>query len=370
MTAQTSNPSPTGDELVRYLETSAMSPAEYVVSKFEHHDVVFLGEWHRIRHDVELVHSLIPRLYDAGIRNLGIEFGNAEDQALADRLVTAEHYDPELARTLTFRYFTSWGYQEYIDLYKHAWALNQSLPSGAEPFRIVHLNYRIRWDLQRPEMTQADRQAVFHKGSTDDHMAQVILREFVGKGKKALIYCGLHHAFTRYRQPNYDFNSGKLRSLVDNRAGNIVWRELPERVFLIALHSPWPTKRSFSEQALPLGGVLDDLLGKYAQPVGFDVRGTPFGRLSDTKTYYSAGYDSFLFENLVDGYVFQTPVKDFQGVTVDPLFITEENFSEAVLFSPNLALRDRLTKPSAIIEGMRADADLRQRLGQFAEGLE
>lgn len=359
--AQSVQGEPDRGELLLYLQNSASNPEDYVVSKFEDHDVVFLGEWHRIRHDVQLVQRLIPRLYAAGIRHLGIEFGNAEDQQLADQLVTSPRYDEALARELTFRYFPSWGYREYIDLYRYAWTLNQSLPEGAEPFRIVHLSYRIRWDLQKPQMTAEDRRLVFHKGSTDDHMAEVILREFIDQERKALVYCGLNHAFTRYRQPNYDFERGEVRTLVNNRAGNIVYREAPGRVFLISLHAPWPTKESFNEHALPMGGVIDEVLAKYGRPAGFDVRGTPFGRLRDGKTYYSAGYEDFSLEDMVDGYIFQKPIGDYEGVTVDPQFVTDENFSEAVLFSPNLAGRDRLTAPGDFIDGMRSDADLRKR---------
>jgi hypothetical protein len=63
------------DKLAKYLKSHWKSPENYVISKFADHDIVFIGEYHRIKHDVELIHKLIPRLYKAGIYNLGIEFG-------------------------------------------------------------------------------------------------------------------------------------------------------------------------------------------------------------------------------------------------------------------------------------------------------
>ena len=123
-------------QLAAYLEEHGKSPEDYVISKFADHQIVFLGEYHRIRHDVELVQRLMPLLYKAGIHNLGIEFGAEELQAEADRLVTADVYDPLLARSLMFRWEPWWGYHEYIELYHAAWDVNRSRPKGAAPFRI------------------------------------------------------------------------------------------------------------------------------------------------------------------------------------------------------------------------------------------
>ena len=53
--------------LVRYLKDNWKSPEDYVVGKFVDYDLIFIGEYHRIKHDVGLIHNLIPRLYEAGI---------------------------------------------------------------------------------------------------------------------------------------------------------------------------------------------------------------------------------------------------------------------------------------------------------------
>ena len=169
-------------ELIQYLTTHWKTPEEYVVEKFSDHDLVFIGEYHRIKHDVELIQNLIPRLYEIGVRNLGIEFGCYEYQDQVDSLITADEYDEDLARWLMFKWSVTWGYQEYMDIYRKAWEMNKSLPKDAPRFRVVNLDYRPNWNLAEEEMTPELWKQIWHKGDRDQHMAQVILKEFVDKG--------------------------------------------------------------------------------------------------------------------------------------------------------------------------------------------
>jgi hypothetical protein len=90
-------------ELVQYLKNYGKSPEDYVVEKFQDYDIVFIGESHRVKHNLELIYNLIPRLYQAGVYNLGIEFGTDEYQDEVDRLITAEEYDEDLARLIMFK---------------------------------------------------------------------------------------------------------------------------------------------------------------------------------------------------------------------------------------------------------------------------
>jgi hypothetical protein len=108
------------DKLVAYANGHRQDPIQYVVQKFQTHDIVFLGEFHFIKHDAEFVQRLIPGLYGKGVYNLGIEFACHADQKLADQLLTAPTYDEDLARRVMFRNFVLWGYKEYLDLYRAA----------------------------------------------------------------------------------------------------------------------------------------------------------------------------------------------------------------------------------------------------------
>jgi hypothetical protein len=348
-------------ELVDYLTGHWQTPEDYIVSKFARHDIVFVGELHRIRHDPLLIHALIPRLHAAGIYDLGSEFALREDQETIDRLTTADTYDETLARRLVFRRLSTWGYKEYIDIYRAAWALNHSLPREAPRFRVVGLMYRADWAALTGERTPEIMRRVWHQGSPDRFMARVVLDEFVAKGRKALIYSGSHHALTRYHQPNYNFETQELYGFTDDRMGNLVYREIGEKAFNIYLHSPWLSRRSSDEWVLPAGGAIDAVMHELrGRRVGFDVEGSPFGRLPDSTSYYAIGHDGFRLGQFADGYIVQGPVVEYQRCTVDPQFITDDNFLEALEGLASHEARKQATSPAVLFRWMRDDADIQR----------
>lgn len=338
-----------------YLAAHWQTPEDYVISKFKDHDIVFVGEYHRIRHDPELIQALIPRLYQAGIYNLGFEFGTVEDQAEIDRLVTSPVYDEALARRIMFHSLVSWGYQEYLDVYRAAWTLNHKLPKGAPRFRIVGLMYRPNWPALKDGDTPENRRKVWTKGPGDAFMAQVILDEFVAKNQKALVYCGIHHAFTSFRQPNLGYRDG--------RVGNIIYDKIGARTMTIFLHAPWPSSLGWNApEVKPVGGAIDEVMQGFRDTrVGFDVAASPFGKLTATDTIYAEGHPNFTLADLADGYIFQKPLRAYEGVRVDPQFITDENFQEALDYLANPEARRWLTTPEKLRNAMQEDADMNRR---------
>jgi len=56
-------------QLLGYLKQNHKSPEDYVLAKFKDHQIVFVGEYHRIKHDAEFIQHLIPRLYEEGIKH-------------------------------------------------------------------------------------------------------------------------------------------------------------------------------------------------------------------------------------------------------------------------------------------------------------
>jgi len=347
--------------LVEYVQGHGMRPEDYVVSKFRDHDIVFIGEHHLIKHDVEFIQSLIPILYQNGIRDLGIEFGCYELQGQVDALITAETYDADVARRLMFQWGSYWPYVEYLDLYRKAWELNRSLPEGAPKFRIVNLDYRPRWDLLTDDMTEGLWRRVFFKGPRDRQMARVVLDEFVGKNKKALVYAGQHHAFTRFYRPEYDLAWKRLIGVRKQGAGNIVWRKIREKAFNICLHYPWTTTAGPQTYDYPVDGVVDRVMMDFEiKRVGFDVADSPFGRLGDRGAIYAAGRKKFAFGDFCDGYLFLKPFGEWEGCTVDPQSITPENLAEAVVNLPNMKLKRTIKTVAQFLDRMKRYADIRR----------
>jgi len=363
---QTATSSSDTGKLVGYVKSHGKTPEDYVISKFSSHDIVFLGEYHRIKHDVELIHKLIPRLYKAHVYNLGIEFGCYEQQDKVDRLITAETYDENLARWLIFNQDASWGYKEYEDIYRAGWTLNRSLPKRARKFRVVNLGYRPNWPARKEEMTQEDWDKVWWQGDPDVHMANVVITEFVDKEQKALIYSGNHHAFTRYHQPIYHSENKRVLRFNTSRMGNLVYNKIGDRAFNIFLHSPWGSNTNLDVDTRPMHGVIDAVMQKLNnKAVGFDVKGTPFAGIADNQSYYSLGYANFTLYTYCDGYIFQGRLEDSEGVTVDPIFITQANLQEAIAYLPNPSFRKRVRTPEDIIAGMRRSSDMKRRFSNL-----
>lgn len=310
------------EELVRYLKDHWMSPEEYVLSKFKDHEIVFLGEIHYLRRDVDLILDLIPKLYDHGIYTLGIEFADHRDQYLVDSLLALPVFDRTLARKIFFRSDPGWAFKEYIDIYRVAWEVNHAAGPYAPRFRVVNLG---------AHFDPCKKGGAWKDIDPDRYMAEVILSEILPVAGKALIYSGSHHAFTRYHQPIYNFQKDTLLALTDSRMGNFVYDSLGSRVFNIFLNSPWVSSKGWDVPYVsPVNGTIDHMMSQYFpdKRVGFDALNTPFGRLTANNTYYAFGHPHFTLSDFCDGFIYQGPSNDFQLVTLENDFVTQENLDD------------------------------------------
>lgn len=354
------------DELKGYLDQHKHSPTEYVLSKFADHDVVILGEFHRVKQNVELVQQLIPLCYGRGIRVLATEFARREDQPLLDSLLSGSTYNEALAREITFKQFSFWGFQEYVDIFKAAWELNHSLPDSLPKFRILGMNDSPDWSYIETDADRDDtekKRKVWQGGG--EHLWAKTVTDAVADSEKVLVYCGIHHGFSSYEQPIV--MDGKFVRFENERMGNFVKRELGDRVMTIYLHAIWPPLDGYGGIFVyAADGQIDALfkeLGSHYYPVGFDLKDTPFGTLSGSTSVYSQGYQNFKLEQFADGWIFQCPISKYTGVTSIEGFINGANFETAKRQSPNPSLRkmtiDELNKVIA------QDAKMAWWLGRY-----
>jgi hypothetical protein len=347
------------DVLVTYLDENGRPPVEYVLEKLRRNDVVLLGEMHRIRHDVLLVDELIPRLAEAGVYDLGSEFYCAEDQEAIDRLLNAPEFSEATAREL-LRHGTggTWPFREYMELLRTAWRHNRERNPESPPLRIIGLIPRIDYE-KLNEGIDVEREN--ERGKSDDYdrtMADALEREVLSKGRKALVHCGINHAFTRYKKRRLE--NGVFVDSKRTRCGSYLYDRHPGSVFLIYLHAPWYT---YSGEAvswyLPFNGAIDQAFIGHGSPAGFDVTGGPFARLTHPGAYYAEGYEDFRADTIFDGYVIMKTIDRYEGVTTaDDWIESEDVFQQLKRQLPNRRWAATLKTPEEYLEGVTRDAEL------------
>ena len=355
------------EPLKLHLEDNEMSPSDYILSQYEDKDIVFLGEYHRITHDLELVHELIPKLYEAGVYTLGIEFACASDQEKIDSLLNSDVYDQELANEILYNWGVYWGYEEYLDIYKITWELNQTLEADQKKFRIVGLDAKEDYSYFQTDEdwdNQELKAKAYAEGNRDIVMARTVMSEIVDKDEKALIYSGINHAITKFKQPFYDKETNEVIRFNNERMGNIIYDAIGERCMTIFLHSPWYGLDY--EMVYPVDGVIDVLMKTHQQyPIGFDVVDSPFGNLIADTSEWATAYEDFKLSDYCDGYIFTKPISEYEGVSYQEGFINSENLADATLNFPNTEIKQRKMSIATFKRLANSDANIKKRFKKF-----
>lgn len=344
--AQQSTPTPV--ELVNYLRREAHSPDEYVLSKLQSHRIVILGENHWVQHDVNLVLDLIPRLKDSGATALGVEMFRVSDQKRIDEVVTANQWDPN--RAMTIMQTASWPYVEYFEIIHAVWKVNRSLPA-AKRLTLLALG---------PESDWRDR--LLPLGQTyDTFMAQTVSAYLKQPHDRILIYCGVHHAFTRYYQPELP-RAERVEQFM-NRMGNVLWRDFGEEVFMITLHRPWQCRMGGKwGRCLPLSGAIDCAADVIGHPVGFDVARSPFAEMKIGPEFlYALGYPSLRFGDISDGYIWVMPIERYRAVGLIPLSQFAPDEPSLKYVSQNNPFSDKKGLGRAELESLSLEESTRLR---------
>jgi len=345
-------------ELEPWLAQHGRPPGDYVLGLFADHDVVLLGEQHRIRHDPELVQAIVPRLREAGVGFLALEFARREEQSLIDSVLTAPEWQEGLARDVFFRAFMSWGFQEYVDVLKAAWRANLGRPPGTPPLRVLGVNNSLDYTHFRTEADWDDpevRKRVW-QGQTEADWAKPVLAAVRGGGK-VLAYCGIHHAFTGFRQPRV--REGKFQGWGDFRFGNHLREALGTRAVTVYLHAPWEGAGGYGTKSVhPAAGRLDAFMlarpgGPFA--VGFDVAPSPLADLRIADAVYREGCERFTMADFCDGWIYTKPISQFEPVTYIEDWINTSNVTRARATAMNPAWRNRSV--GQLNEGCRSYLD-------------
>ncbi|MBI2212149.1 MAG: ChaN family lipoprotein [Acidobacteria bacterium] len=290
--------------LSEYLTTRGQRPNEYILAKLGDHRIVIAGENHWQFRDVELIASLVPELRARGIA-LAMETLQASSQGDIDALLAAPEWDEGRANAILRA--ANWPYVQYRDILHEVWKTNRA-PIDCAPLRIIALG---------PPGDFREKKIRYDEFMVDQ------LRDWLRDSEHGvLVYCGMHHAFTRFQQVDRMID-GRAAQFMD-RFGNRLWREYGEDVFLVALHKAdgcggWG--RPFGTLCAPMGGLIDCAASASgSQPVAFDVAASPIAELKfPVESFYAIGHPFARFIDFADGYIWFGPVDEIGMVDLIPL---------------------------------------------------
>ena len=293
-------------------QTVYQSTDTFLIDQFQSYTVIFLGEHHRIKEHAEFVSNIIPILHSNGINLLFSEFANYNDTRLIDSLITAQEFNFALAKKIQFQNAWDWGYKELVDIYYAAWKTNQNLESNEDRFRIIGLeNYQDSLILDQEKF-----------------WAYLIDSISIKQNQKSIVYCGMHHAFTNYKQPYVVDDT--LKGFVNSRVGNYLYRKYPLKVETILLHAPL-NGINWGTLVIPFDGKMDSLYNIYSvnsNPIGFLTENLKYGDFKLDNTFYSIGYPNVSINDLCQGYIIVKPICKLNQVTVIADFINKSNIIE------------------------------------------
>jgi hypothetical protein len=301
-----------------YVSSHHQTPEDYVADQFKDHDIVFLGESHGLKQNHEFIYSLMKRLHERGIYTLVLEFGLYENQGKIDQLVTGATWDQKLADDI-------WYGTRHMGtgVYRTAWQINHDRPAGTRPFRVVVFGRLDGAQAVPRTVPLAERDKVADKflgGHRKDMMnrfyADVIAKEVIAKGDKAVVYCGSGHAGTKFRMNRLPLTP-HFTSL-----GNFVYNYIRDRTMTIGLHgSVFIKEEMFDPTAdnatgAPVQAAIESLMeGVPAQyrRAGLSTAGTPLGTLPlpGARGYREGRSSDFKLADYVDGYIYLAKRSEF-----------------------------------------------------------
>ena len=279
-------------ELAEWLQTHGTDPLSYVCDLFDRHQVVFVGHHTPTRRVGLLLQDLVAAAYRRGVNIVAMEYACVDDQARLDAVVTGPTFDEQLAREALLRWGIrhNFAYREYLDVLGAVWEVNRRFAGQkTSPMRVLGLDY----DLDLDAVTDtADLRNSFawphlrHRGPASAHMSEVLQREVIEPGHRALVLTRTAHAMTRLRRlPHrvWDAIDTEVSAGYVVGAANRLYEAVADRAVTVLIHEPLPADGELCDYAMVADGVMDAAFATnpdLAVPLAFDVDRGPAARLS------------------------------------------------------------------------------------------
>lgn len=343
------------DKLIQNADTSNVY--QFVADKFDKYDVVWLGEIHKRKQDLDFLAELIPYLHKTkNINIIGWEFGAEEDQKATDSLLTAPAFDRRKAIYILRKAMVYWSYEEYLHIFEVVWKINQGIPEPENKIRFLQLNglYVPRtWNDPDTSISFPAR-----RQNIDMTLPGIVEREVLQKNKKILIYTGLHHAFTKYQMPVAFFIKSK-----DPRAGQRLYSKYPDKIYQITLVSPVPFRwllyyyaqkeEDKIKMIYPFDAVFNQMYDKIGKPFAVAADNPVFGDIRDYDSFYAFDrFNGLPLREFTDACIMHTAFDKIEPIhAIEDWVTTPEEMNQV-----------KQVLPVADTAGIRTPADMMRHL--------
>ena len=245
-----------------------IEPISAIVQQFQSHTVVALGDNEASVQGSEFRIKLIrdPR-FASVVNDIVVEFGNSRYQDLVDRFTRGEEVPPESLRHVwqdTTQVEYTWDLPIYEQFFQAVRDVNSSLP-GSRKLRVLLGDPPIQWEKVH---SLEDLKPWLNR---DSFAAEVVRREVLAKGRRALIIYGDQHLIRSGTRASPNIVGGIVAQL--ERSGTSVFTIHTEtRQDLPALQhdvASWPKPSLAILRDSPLGAAMTD--GRHRLADQFDA---------------------------------------------------------------------------------------------------
>lgn len=230
-------------------------------------------------------------------------------------------------------------FEGYLHVYKTAWLINRA---GKGKVTILNADIPVLWDNIKRKNDYANIAC-----KRDQHMADLIENEIIKKGLKALFYAGKNHTLK-----NLKLEDGSFRET----AIGILSEKYPDTVFSITTHQANRYNRKKQETRRLCDGLFDFIFAaNNNQPVGFDLKGSPFGEADEKDIDYINAPHGLRLDEMHDGYVYLGLFEEYKHTAIIENFYNEAYLRKVadrneIVFGYNMIEKFKIHEPADFIK--------------------
>jgi hypothetical protein len=294
--------------------------ADAILDAFDKHRVVALGEVHGQQEHADAVQLLLtdPRLPDV-VDDIVVEFGNALYQSTVDSFTAGGAVeDADLRRVwrdTTQSPLSNWDAPMYEQIYRTVRAINWMRPANRQ-VRLLLGDPALDWS----KVTSAEQLEALDR---DGHLATVVEREVLARGRKALILYGMNHL--KHAPPGDQGRSSGGVARIEWRTG--------QRVYVVLSGGHPRLAATARRTVVPAAGTWLGTADSGEFTYFSGECGVPFGLLADALLYLGPFAD-------------QTACNWNPAIYLDPVYWTELQHRNRIR-GGNIDL-DRLRQPQPV----------------------